>query len=166
MPAHLPMLATRDQGPFAINLAGKGLGLPPGPGRMEQETRRLEQSVHDPTNDVARKVKAMASFYSDPANFDRNCLGGLDMFAEKMVENEVLKPLGSLWFTGPGPRYLSFHFKGVLEKIETTDPRYRFLHCVREPFAHDGSRMKQARYRIGYLFHISESLIKTPFSRC
>ncbi len=165
MPAHLPVLATMTEGPFKVNLANKGFGLLPRQELIEKEIERLQMAAREHAKDLGSRAEAMSSFYANPQSFDRSRLGGSEIFEGRTYANAAKKPLGSLLYTGPGPRYLSFQFNGVLEMINDNDPRYRFLLAARELFANDSFHLKQTKYPFGYLFHISEVLVKTPFSR-
>jgi len=165
MPAHLPVLATMNDGPFAINLTNKGMGLLPRDPLLGPMTESLLQAKRDHPDEIGRRAEAMARFYSDLTNFDRGCLGGLEIFEGRTEVNVKKRPLGSLLYTGPGPKYLSYQITGALEVIGTEDPRFQFLKAARELFANDSFHLKQMSYPFGYLFHVSEILVKTPYSR-
>lgn len=169
-PAHLPVLATLGLGLFPINLACRGIGLLPKPGLLAKYIHLLI-SVKNKTLDkeseesLPVRVNAMRQFYGNIEEIDTMLLGGLEIFEGKTSENILANPFVSLLYSGESPKYPSYQFNCVVEKLPKEDLRYQFLLAARELFAFDVFHVTQKRYPFGYAFHVIETLEKTPYPR-
>lgn len=169
-PAHLPVFATFGAGPFGVNLATRGMGPLPRPEHLAAFTEVLEEARRGsegrpPEQTLPARVEAARTCYRDPACFDPRLLGGLEIFEGRTDANLRRNPLASLLYTGAAPGYYSYQLNGVAERIGEGDDYFRFLLAARQLFASDAFHIHQSRYPHGYLFHLSEALDKTPFSR-
>lgn len=171
-PAHLPVLATWSgdgQGSdFPVNLSTRGMGIVPKQERLASFTSLLEKARADsagkPIQDtLPARVRAMEAFYGDVDNFDTRLLGGLEIFEGQTAKNMESNPRIALLYTGEAPKYPSFQFNAVVEKIPPGNPHYQFLHTARELFATDAFHLHQDKYPFGYLCKIVEIKDKTPF---
>jgi hypothetical protein len=169
-PAHLAVLATGGEGVFPINLAARGIGLVPLPERLEECTGKLETARGNAAGfswaqSLPLRLQAAGEVYGFAAGFDSRLLGGLEIFEGRTAANLEKRPLASLLFSGEPPDYPSLQLNVVVQRVQPSDSRYRFLLAARELFAFDAFHLRQSRYPYGYLFHVSEVLDKTPFPR-
>ncbi len=169
-PAHLPVLATKSDGPFPINLTTKGMGLLPKKEYLEKFTNlfrsTIEKYISKPWREsLIERMKVAVQFYESVDHFDNQLLGGLEIFEGKTPQNLKQYPLASLLYTGEAPKFPSYQFNGLIEFIDKKNPYYEFLLAARELFAFDAFHIKQYKYPFGYLFYTIEIKNKTPFSR-
>lgn len=169
-PAHLPVLATTGDGPFPVNLATRGIGPLPLPERLQEFREKLEAARRKAdgrswAQSLPLRLEAAEEIYRDPAGFDPWLLGGLEIFEGRTAANLERYPLASLLFSGEPPDYPSFQLNGVMQRAGPGDPRFQFLLAARELFAFDTFHIPQINYPYGCVFHVSEVLDKTPFSR-
>jgi hypothetical protein len=169
-PAHLPVMATMGEPPFATNLASRGVGVVPRREHLEEFTQAFEEARRiaegKPWKEsLGKRVEAARMFYQKGDLFDSFILGGLEIFEGRTAANLTHRPLASLLYTGEAPKYLSYQFNSVVRRVEDADPYYKFLLAARQLFAFDRFHIKQDRYPYGYLCHVVEVLDKTPFPR-
>jgi hypothetical protein len=175
-PAHLAVLATWTVEPastaFPVNLTTKGIGLVPAQEYLEEITQGLEQARLDteglPVEEtLPARVEVVKAFYERIETMDTKVLGGLEIFEGQTSKNLEVNPYASLLYTGEAPRYPSFQFNCIVEKIDAgaVNPYYRFLLAARELFAMDTFHLHQTHYPFAYLFHVVEVKDKTPFPR-
>jgi hypothetical protein len=169
-PAHLPVLASWNDGFFSINLATRGVGLLPKKDKVERYIHLFEQAVEESQNDpweetLERRMCALGEFYCDEMSFDAWMLGGLEIFDGQTLQNLQSNPLCALLFTGEAPRYPSYQFNAVAELIDQGNAYYRFLLAARQMFSRDAFHIFQSQYSTGYLFHIVGIKNKTPYPR-
>ncbi len=169
-PAHLPVLASWNDGFFSINLATRGVGLLPKKDVVERFIRLFEQVVEESQNDpwevsLDRRIQTLGEFYSDELSFDPWMLGGLEIFDGQTLQNIQSNPFCALLFTGDAPRYPSYQFNAIAELIDPENPYYRFLLAARQMFSRDAFHIFQPQYSMGYLFHIVGIKNKTPYPR-
>ena len=169
-PAHLPVLASWNDGFFSINLTTRGVGLLPKMEVVERFILLFEQAVEETQNDpwevtLDRRLQALREFYCDEAFFDPWMLGGLEIFDGQTLQNLQSNPFCALLFTGDAPRYPSYQFNAIAELIDHENVYYRFLLAARQMFSRDAFHIYQPRYSLGYLFHIVGIKDKTPYPR-
>ncbi|MBN2154348.1 MAG: hypothetical protein JW839_23030 [Candidatus Lokiarchaeota archaeon] len=172
-PAHLPVLATWDAGDgagdFPVNLSTRGMGILPKADKLAHYTSSLEraraESAGRPIQEtLPARLRAMEAFYVNVDNFDTRLLGGLDIFEGQTAKNMEHNPRVALLYTGEAPKYPSFQFNAVVEKVLPGNPHYQFLLAARELFATDAFHVHQDRYPFGYICKIVEIKDKTPFA--
>jgi len=172
-PAHLPVLATwvldGEAGDFPVNLSTRGMGIVPRQEKLASFTTMLEkakgESAGRPVQEtLPARVKTMEAFYGDVDNFDTHLLGGLDIFEGQTAKNMEQNPRIALLYTGEAPKYPSFQFNAVVEKVLPGNPHYQFLLAARELFATDAFHLHQDKYPFGYLCKVIEIKDKTPFA--
>jgi hypothetical protein len=169
-PAHLPVLATVGDGPFAINLTTRGIGLLPRPELLERFTWLFQETLREVADlgweeSLERRLAAVQALYADVTRLEPSILGGLEIFEGQTLRNLRQNPLASLLYTGQAPRYPSYQFNGVVCLVGEADPSYRFLLAARELFARDPFHVHQIHYPWGYLFYVVEARDKTPYPR-
>lgn len=169
-PAHLPVLATLGDGPFAMNLSTRGIGLLPRPELLDQFTRLFEETLREVADmaweeSLDQRLAVVKALYANVAQLDASILGGLEIFEGQTLRNLRQNPLASLLYTGQAPRYPSYQLNGVVRLVGEGDPSYRFLLAGRELFARDPFHVHQIHYPWGYLFYVVETRDKTPYPR-
>ncbi|NMC03755.1 MAG: hypothetical protein GYA24_01020 [Candidatus Lokiarchaeota archaeon] len=171
-PAHLPVLATWSidgmGGDFPVNLSTRGMGILPKQDMLATFTAMLEkartENAGKPIQEtLPSRLKAMEAFYGNVDNFDTRLLGGLEIFEGQTAKNMEANPCVSLLYTGEAPKYPSFQFNAIVEKILPGNPHFQFLLAARELFATDAFHLHQDAYPFGYLCKIVEIKDKTPF---
>lgn len=169
-PGHLPVMATWSKGSFPVNLATRGMGLVPKEDLLDKFSSLFENTKKDTAEisleqSLPKRLEVLEEFYNNTENFDESILGGLEIFEGQTAKNLKNRPLASLIFTGTPPKYPSYQFNGVVNRVENGNPYYRFLLAARELFATDTFHIHQIRYPFGYIFHVVEIKDKTPYPK-
>ncbi len=169
MGAHLPVMATRSDD-HTLNLASKGIGLLPKEHLLGHHTLAFREAIHrfkddTPGSSLRKRLSYLLDLYSDPENFDRETLGGLEIFEGTTYRNLKSDPRAYLLFSGEAPSFPSYQIDGVIEFVKPGDERYEYLLAARELFAMDRFHVYQVSYPYGYVLHVRRVNDKTPFTR-
>lgn len=165
--AHLPVLVTLDR-EGRINTANKGVGLLPKGEYLDHYIEVFENTISEAKSwkeSFPERIAAIKEFYKHKRRIDRTKLGTLEIFEGRTLSNIRENPRVALHFTGSRPNYVSFQVNAIAEIVKDDNKYFQFLVLARKLFEHDSFHIFQPGYGFGYVFHITECLNKTPFSK-
>lgn len=166
--AHLPVVATVSADlNFPIHTATKATGLLPRDEHLDDYISVIATclgSVKDRPwqESQVERIGAAGRLYENPDHIDRRMLGLVEIFRGHTYRNLARNPLMAIQYTGGAPEYRSYQLNGVTEMIGPGDPRFEFLHLMRQLFEYNSFHVQQPAYPSGYLFWISEVFDKSP----
>ncbi|MBI3962245.1 MAG: hypothetical protein HY335_05795 [Deinococcus sp.] len=165
--AHLPVVVTINRdGRFPAHTANKGAGFTARDEWLGEYIELLENWVRHSRDgpweeSLAERVTLARRFYQGE-HLDPRRLGLLEIFRGTTYRNILANPCVSLHYAGPGPEYQSYQLNCIAEVVGPGDPRYRFIHAMRQLFEHESFHIHQPSYPFGYLFWVCEVYDKSP----
>ena len=166
--AHLPMMSTLNaNGEFPIHASTKGVGFFPVPEQLDAYLRAIEDCLEHvqgrPVDETAEERVAVArDFYTHREHIDWRAFGLLEIFKGQTWRNLAADQRVTLLFTGTGPTYTSYQVNCTAEIVGPEDPRFQFLHGMRQLFEYERFHLHQPNYTAGYILHVQEVFDKTP----